>query len=634
MALKVGIRKMEANMKKIYLLIALFAALSTACNKNEMDPVQNGEEPKIEVKMITETVTGGKGTTKATIANADASFKWTAGDNIAVHVSNGDSHKYVFSSDAGASGASTAAASASFTVVYPEGYSRDAFALFPSTIVSENAANYGQSGTALDVTLPSSYTLAQVSDETSPCPMIATNTAGSGWDFYQLCGLLRLTVTDIPSTAKRLEIDFDGNKVWGDFSIASPISPSASVIATDTDTEHVIITITKDGSNTTLGATSLVLNIPLPTGDYSNITVVAYDAISGGTALKYGDVAFDYTAKNTKAVRRTVATTSDPFSYFAFNFKKPKDSNPSEWEDMANNLRFVRLFSGQNKLHNGATTYGPYTESSTTNINNLVPALLFFDKNPNDLLAFQVIDADGKVYSGSLNAPAGGYRIGKIYDGLTVYVKTYTFTVASGKKVFFSPGDLGKDGDVFSFTEPFTDWAKDTEYVGDTPPSKRSWFNYDEVDSNTDPGTQIYGITWRCQNYVSSSYEWNNIMGRTMNSGVSPYYKVTINGKSNCLLLPPDEATSEDIGSDITSGSIGIDYPKYLAKGFVLLMNAKKGTYDGTKKKIKWSTTYYAYWSLRNTDNRYYIQWASSDAPETTFGGQCRLHVRLVHNVQ
>ena len=299
-------------MKKVYLYIALFAALSTACNKSEMDPVQSGDEPKVEVKMITETVTGGKGAaSKATISNTDASFKWTAEDNIAVHVSNGDSHKYVFTSDEGASGASTAASSASFTVVYPEGYSRDAFALFPSTIVSENAANYGQSGTALDVTLPSSYTLAQVSGETSPCPMIATNNAGSGWNFYQLCGLLRLTVSNIPPTAKRLEIDFDGKKVCGDFSIASTVTPNSSEITTSADASHDIITITKDGTDVTLNdnawLNNLVVNIPLPTGTYSGIIISVFDAVTGGNAIFTMPCSFGYTASHLKAKKLTVS---------------------------------------------------------------------------------------------------------------------------------------------------------------------------------------------------------------------------------------------------------------------------------------------------------------------------------------
>ena len=292
-------------MKKGYLYFALFAAASTACNKNEMDPVQSGDEPKVEVKMITETVTGGKGVSKATISNTDASFKWTTGDHIAVHVSNGDSHKYVFTSDAGAAGASTAAASASFTVVYEEGYSRDAFALFPSTIVSETAANYGQSGSALDVTLPSSYTLAQVSDETSPCPMIATNTAGSGWDFYQLCGLLRLTVNGIPNDATGIVIQFPSKKVNGSFSIASPVNPGTSTIETGAPaTGEDIITVTFAA-----GITSATVNIPLPTGDYEDIYITSVGGskkVEAFRTIKAGG----YTATTTRAKKLTVTVSS------------------------------------------------------------------------------------------------------------------------------------------------------------------------------------------------------------------------------------------------------------------------------------------------------------------------------------
>ena len=605
-------------MKKLLLYTTAFAAIAFACNKLDNEPIQKAEDPDSGVKMITEKVIGGTvSRTKATIADADASFSWTAGDNIAVHISNG---KYVYTSDAGASGASTAAATASFTVAYPDGYSRDAFAIYPCTIVDKDATNYGQSSSPLDVTLPSSYILSQVSGETSPCPMIATNTSGSGWTFKQLCGLVRLTVNEIPSTAKRLEIDFNGKKVRGEFSIASPVTPGTSVIPTSDDCDNDVITITKNGTNTTLGETDLVLNIPLPTGDYEKITVIAYDALTGGNALKGWTVAFGYTSKTTYATKKT-ASNCDLMSTFNFTFDN---------SGTLTNVRFARVFSVKNKLHN-ATSYGPFTASSNSDLTSPISTDLFFDKESGEQLAFQVVTNDGKVYSGIVNAPADGYGIGETYN-VTANVNLYTFTISSGKQVYFSPGDLGKDGDVYSFTEPFVNWAGDVTKVT-TVPSKRSWFNYDEVDNDADPGTQVYGITWRLQNYVSGAFEWNNIINRTMNDGVSPYYRVTVNGNSSCLLLPPDEATSGDIGSDITSGSVGSDYPKYLAKGFVLLMNAKKGTYNGTKKTITWSSTDYTYWSLRNSSNRYYIKWTASANPAAEWAGnQFRMHVRLVKN--
>lgn len=300
-------------MKKIFLSIIILAT-AVACTSDGLE-----KEPAL---MVTETISGTYClSTKATIADEDASFKWSVGDNIAVHVSNGDSHIYV--STSGEGGASQAAASASFSVTYDSGYSRDAFAVFPSTIVAANASNYGQSGNTLDVTLPSTYTLAQVQGEVSPCPMIATNMASSTtWNFYQLCGLLRLTVNSIPPSTKRLEIDFDGKKVWGDFSIANP-TPGTSSIATSVDDDHDVITITNSGNTFYSGwGDGKVFNIPLPTGEYTNytnITVTAYNALSGGDAVLTVTRPFAYTASNEYGTKRTAS-----FPVFSINPSRSK----------------------------------------------------------------------------------------------------------------------------------------------------------------------------------------------------------------------------------------------------------------------------------------------------------------------
>lgn len=297
-------------MKKIFLSFIILAT-AVACTSEGLE--------KAPALMVTETISGTYyPSTKATIADEDASFKWSVGDNLAVHVSNGDSHKYVFTSGEG--GASEAAASASFTVTYESGYSRDAFAVFPSTIVTASAANYGQSGHTLDVTLPSTYTLAQVQGEVSPCPMIATNTESSTtWNFYQLCGLLRLTMNSIPPSTKRLEIDFDGKKVWGDFSIADP-TPGTSSIATSGDDDHDVITITNSGNTFYSGwGDGKVFNIPLPAGEYTNITVTAYNAISDGDAVLTMTRAFAYTASNEYGTKRTAS-----FPVFSINTSRSK----------------------------------------------------------------------------------------------------------------------------------------------------------------------------------------------------------------------------------------------------------------------------------------------------------------------
>ena len=303
-------------MKKLFLYFPALILLAVSCEKEENLPVLEENKPVSRVEMVTETVSGGRAGTKVIISDADASFAWTDDDDVAVHISNG---KYVYTSDEGAHGATITdvihSENATFTVVYEAGYERDAFAVYPSTIVAKDAANYGQSGQSLDVTLPDSYTLAQVSGETSPCPMISTNLAGAGWDFYQLCGLLRLTVNSIPATAKRLEIDFNGKKVWGDFSIASPVVPGTSAIVAGDDDAYDVITITKDGSNVVLGATSLMLNIPLPAGEYTNVTITAYDALDDGNAILSITRLFDRESTNERAFKRTATFPSSKTAF-------------------------------------------------------------------------------------------------------------------------------------------------------------------------------------------------------------------------------------------------------------------------------------------------------------------------------
>ena len=303
-------------MKKLFLYFPALILLAVSCEKEENLPVLEENKPVSRVEMVTETVSGGRAGTKVIISDVDASFAWTDDDDVAVHISNG---KYVYTSDEGAHGATITdvihSENASFTVVYEAGYERDAFAVYPSTLVARDAENYGQEGHSLDVTLPGSYTLAQVSGETSPCPMISYDVAGAGWDFYQLCGLMRLTVNNIPATAKRLEIDFNGKKVWGDFSIASPVVPGTSAIVAGDDENYDVITLTKDGSNVVLGATSLMLNIPLPAGEYTNVTITAYDALDDGNAILSITRLFDRESTNVRAFKRTATFPSSKTAF-------------------------------------------------------------------------------------------------------------------------------------------------------------------------------------------------------------------------------------------------------------------------------------------------------------------------------
>lgn len=291
-----------------------------------VDNLQNENDQPGEPSgaLITETITArvNEGGTKATIDDDYGFFSWISTDRVAVHTTTDGyvvptADPVIATTGTGPETVSTA----TFTISYSASGSRDAFAIYPSHIVATNATNYGQDDHTLDVTLPASYTLAEVSGETSPCPMIASNT-GTSWEFKQLCGLLRLTANSIPSSTKRLEIDFNGKKVCGEFSIASPVTPDASdpsdlpVIENSTTTgTDDIITITKDKTDVVLGQTSLVLNIPLPVGSYSNITLTAYDAISEGNIIFTTTRPFAYTVSRKGGTKRTVTFPSSKTAF-------------------------------------------------------------------------------------------------------------------------------------------------------------------------------------------------------------------------------------------------------------------------------------------------------------------------------
>ncbi|MBP5647554.1 MAG: hypothetical protein J6X21_09155, partial [Bacteroidaceae bacterium] len=316
-------------MKKNYLYLVAIAMLTAACS-NENDPIQNGGKPATEVNMITETITASNGdnssATRADIDDTSAAFTWSTDDKIAIHVDD----KYYPTEALTSEDLTDGNAEASFTVSYPEGGVRNAFAVFPASIVATDATNYGQSGAALDVTLPGSYTLVQVSGTTTPCPMIATNAPGGTLDFKQLCGLLRLTVNDIPDDAVYLQLDFDGNQVCGDFSIASP-DPGTSTITTSAITGTSASNASDKIKITELGgATSAVINIPLPAGQYSSITVSAVTSSN----VKVGELSFSYEANRAKGKKGSIDIPSTTITFKQGTVITPSSSNAVELESI------------------------------------------------------------------------------------------------------------------------------------------------------------------------------------------------------------------------------------------------------------------------------------------------------------
>ena len=362
-------------MKQNIFYMAALAVIAAACTNEDAlvtNPANNGAS---DVKMITETIsaTNGDDATRADV-DANAKFTWSTGDQIAVHVSDG---KY-YTTEALAAGGDK---SATFSVTYPDGQARDAFAVYPASLVAADAANYGQSGTTLDVTLPSSYTLAQVSGTATPCPMIATNAAGSGWTFSQLCGLLRLTVNGIPSDATGMIIQFPGKKVNGSFSVASPVTSGTSTIATDipaTGEDKITVSFAA-------GTTEATVNIPLPTGDYEDVYITPVGSTTKVAALRHiytksSDVLYSTTRARAKKLTATMvsfsvsadkkvifslgnlqATTSDLGANWTWHFA------PKQYTAIKNNTANTTITGKGTVSANGSVDLFGY---STDNANN------------------------------------------------------------------------------------------------------------------------------------------------------------------------------------------------------------------------------------------------------------------------
>lgn len=271
-------------MKKYYIILmaAVLVGLA-ACAKQEAKFDTPADTPEIVAEdLVVFTATDGEAKTKSEIDGSTGKFTWNTTDRIAVHTTAG----YKLSATADVDGED--AGLATFTVD-KGGAAINGFALSPYTLVyddlstvnTESAAKWGNGGGDLVVNLPGTYTLADIAGDKSPIPAIAVNEDGD-LHFKQLGALLRVTLNNLPPSTRSVTIDFNGKKVQGAFTISSP-DPGNSQIETsaigDADVHDIITINTPDISAWTDGQ---VVNIPVPIGTYTTITVTSWNAADGG----------------------------------------------------------------------------------------------------------------------------------------------------------------------------------------------------------------------------------------------------------------------------------------------------------------------------------------------------------------
>ena len=259
-------------MKKSLIFVSAAAVcLLAACSKNaELDalvPEVINATPTL-VCAVAETDPG----LKSSVSDAGA-FAWSSGDQAALY-----SGGWQLSSALEATYDGTNSATFEFPAGINEG--RADFAVFPASLVFDgssvrpnSASNHTSS--ALTISLPDSYELAQVQDVMVPPMMIATNAPDGALEFKHIGAVLRFTLNSVPKQTRSITFDFNGKKVQGEFTLSDVAPGTTAVEAVDTEGDDDIITVLTPGiSEFTSG---LVVNIPVPLGTYGNVTITTLD---------------------------------------------------------------------------------------------------------------------------------------------------------------------------------------------------------------------------------------------------------------------------------------------------------------------------------------------------------------------
>lgn len=298
-------------MKKVTFFLAVAGAcLLASCAKTIEQPA--AEESVAASKVVTYIqANGNEDAAKASIDNS-AAFTWSKGDKIAVFVK--DEYKF---SDALAEGGS---ASASFAFSGENAVTdadRANFALFPASLARDAFGDPVSDpddckASNLLITLPGSYNLSDIKGEAAPVFMIAENAPNTALAFKQLGALLRFKLVNVPKQTQYITFDFNGKRVQGGFALTDVEAGSSAITTAATDDEDDIITVYNDGVFSTF-QTSLIVNIPVPTGSYDKVIITTWDGEPGNgghkiNALKTPIDASTNWAPARKAAHRRVVT--------------------------------------------------------------------------------------------------------------------------------------------------------------------------------------------------------------------------------------------------------------------------------------------------------------------------------------
>lgn len=215
--------------------------------------------------------------TKVLVDGTTGAISWLANvDNIAVYIKGtGAGYKTLTVGEGG-----------SVDLSLQQGQSRDFYVIFPAA--SAVSSYYGN--TTLYVNYPSSYNLSGLTLEQianyCPYPMVAANDGSDLIAFYQVGGVLRLTIGNVPVDTQNFYLTFTGKTITGNVNVTN----GGTQYTTTNDLANTTSYLTYTIASTSIGGDSpqtVTLNIPLPQGNYSNLSSISiYARSSSNSNLK------------------------------------------------------------------------------------------------------------------------------------------------------------------------------------------------------------------------------------------------------------------------------------------------------------------------------------------------------------
>lgn len=233
-------------MKNIYLLGLLAIPFLSNCSNEEM--IESVQPVKGNY-----TIDATIGQTEArTVVTADFKVNWTTGDCIGVYGQTSTNLSFALSEGAGS-------ANGRFTGTIEK--DAPVFAYYPY------AAGTSLSEKTLTMTLPAQYAYTANSNG----PMIAKyNPTNNSLSFKHLCGLLKVTVNDIPATATKFVLE-GSDDIAGTGTVADIDAVDAALSVSASGSKTVTVTLSE------AAASSKSFYFPLPVGTYTSLSISLLD---------------------------------------------------------------------------------------------------------------------------------------------------------------------------------------------------------------------------------------------------------------------------------------------------------------------------------------------------------------------